>query len=34
VNDGAFIDENGLTFIGGQDNTDADYLYFMTTLEF
>ncbi|MCL4694779.1 MAG: alginate export family protein [Candidatus Hydrogenedentes bacterium] len=34
VKDGAFIDENGLTLIGGQDDADADYLYFLTTLEF
>ncbi len=34
IDDGAFIDENGLTFIGGQDKNDADYVYFLTTLEF
>jgi hypothetical protein len=34
IEDGAFIDENGLTLVGGQDNDDADYVYFLTTLEF
>ena len=30
----ASINENGLTFIGGQDRNDADYVYILTTLEF
>ncbi|MCC6694272.1 MAG: alginate export family protein [Candidatus Hydrogenedentes bacterium] len=34
VEDGAFIDENGLTLVGGQGREDADYVYFLTTLEF
>jgi hypothetical protein len=34
VDDGAFIDENGLTFIGGRGSEDADYLYLYTVLEF
>ena len=34
VDDGAFMDENGLTLVGGQGREDADYVYFLTTLEF
>ncbi len=34
IDDGAFLDGNGLGFIGGQDNDDVDYMYVMTTIEF
>lgn len=32
--DGAFIDQNGLSNIGGRGSDDADYVYALTTLEF
>jgi hypothetical protein len=34
IDDGVFIDENGLRFVGGRDDEDADYIYFLTTVEF
>lgn len=34
IRDGAFVDSNGLGFIGGLGAADADYVYFMTTLAF
>jgi hypothetical protein len=34
IQDGVFIDGNGLTFGGGRDKADADLVYFLTTLEF
>lgn len=30
----AFVDENGLANVGGRDDADQDYVYFLTTLEF
>ncbi|MDX9974844.1 MAG: hypothetical protein RBU21_17790, partial [FCB group bacterium] len=34
LDNGAFIDENGLRFVGGRDNDDADYFYGYTCLQF
>ena len=34
IKDGAFVDENGLRFIGGHGDRDANYIYGMTTLKF
>jgi hypothetical protein len=34
LEDGAFIDENGLRFVGGRGHDDADYFYGYTKLEF
>lgn len=34
INDGAFVDENGLRFIGGRGDQDADYIYGLTTIKF
>ena len=34
IEDGVFADEHALTNIGGEDNNDVDYVYFMATVEF
>lgn len=34
LDDGAFIDSNGLDFIGGGGSDDVDYVYFLSTLTF
>lgn len=34
IDDGVFADTNGLLFLGGSGNEDADSVYFMTTLAF
>ena len=34
LEDGAFIDNNALTFIGGRDDEDADLVYFLAAIAF
>ncbi len=34
IEDGLFVLDNGLTYVGGRGHDDADYLYFYTSLEF
>lgn len=34
IDDGAFLDSNGLSFVGGQEHDDADYVYTMLSIAF